>query len=355
MEEINNRAEAYTIASVFDDIIKEIKRADFLVNGLPIQKPMDLAKDFLCHCACKEFIKSWQSIYEKSGIPISSFIHKIHPSRAVHTVSCFLLGLWLYRKSNTLNGSIIKQLENFRTFYMSNNNAEYEAFLFAWMLTCIYHDFGYAYEDGSEIFNDSKTNCQELIDEMFHCHLCIPDFTKEYVNKYREYRQCRFGCKDHGIYGAMKLIKDLRRKRFYKCYKEFYELAAQTIACHNMYYCVKGDEYEHCYQTKGMTELIRDGINDKKRDYRKHPFLFLLSLVDTIEPTKVFKNPKVIFDIQIKLEKENDGTEKLIVIPENGFDVERLNKYKNALQEMNMWLTDVEEENGYTYKINLQS
>lgn len=356
MEEDNNKAEAHTIASAFDEIIDEFKRDDFSVNGLPLQIHMDSAKDICCHCACKDFIKSWQNAYEKSGIPISSFIDKIEPSRAVHTVSCFLLGLWLYQKSSTLSGNIIKQLEPFRKFNMSNKNAEYEEFLFAWMLTCVYHDFGYAYEEGSEAFNDAKTYCQELIDEMFHDHLYIPDFTKEYVNKYREYRQCRFSCKDHGIYGAMKLIKGLRRKRFYNLYKEFYDLAAQTIACHNMYYCVRGEEFEKCYQTKGMTELIRENRDDKRRDYRKHPFLFLLSLVDTIEPTKAFNNYNAIFDIQINLEKEHDGAEKLIVIPQNGSDEEHLNKYKNALHEMDKWLTGVEtDKNENGFKISLES
>ena len=116
----------------------------------------------------------------------------------------------------------------------------------------------------------------------------------------------------------------------------------------------EGGEFEKCYQTKGMTELIRDDVNDKRRDYRKHPFLFLLSLVDTIEPTKVFDNYNAIFDVQIKLEKEHDGADKLIVIPQNGSDEEHLNKYKNALHEMDKWLTDVEEKNGI-FKISIES
>lgn len=349
MEEGNNKAEAHTIASAFDDIINELSQEGCYINNRKVELTISSARDIQCPCSCKEFIKQWQNVYGKVGIQISSFIDKIPNKRVVHTVSCFLLGLWCYDKSDILSNRLDNQLKDFP---QDTSLGAREAFMFAWMLTCIYHDFGYAYEEGGEVFTPDANERISLVKESQPCDRYIPKFSMDYMEKYMEYRHCRFGRKDHGIYGAKKLMQDLHNNEFL----DYYKLAAQTIACHNMYYCVKDDEFEKCYQTKGMTELIREDADDKRRDYRKHPFLFLLSLVDTIEPTKAFNNYNAIFDIQINLEKEHDGAEKLIVIPQNGSDEEHLNKYKNALHEMDKWLTAVEtgkNENGF--KISLES
>lgn len=305
-----------------------------IVNGINLKNRLNCCNDLHCMCKCKEFIKSWQDIYRKGGCEISQLVDKIPDERIPHTLSCFILGYTLYEKCELIHSAIdnvLKSLDN--SLENSNETTKNikEAFYFAWFLTCIYHDFGYAYEKKFVEPDDFNIN------ELLMANICYrPNiFSNEIISRYDEYRRCRFGVKDHGIYGGVKLLKDL--KEFGDKYSNFYNMAAQTIMVHNIFYCHKGDIYEPCYKGKKLTSLI---VDDVMRKHIKNPFLFLLSLVDNIEPIKRFYDVEVLSKIFLDI---NNKDNSINISFANEIDSYKLNLYKNSVKGMTDWLTYVNE------------
>ena len=321
--------EEISFASEYNRLLKGLK--DNEINDHKLKNIPDSTLDLNCACKCRSFIKDWQDVYNKGGKEISTFVEKLKDLRLYHTISCFLLGISLYDRSKFIKDSIDRCLEKIKD--SGDDNAPSNTFLFAWMLTCIYHDFGYAYEEGNKKFVEKDYP----VGQAFNCgDDFIPKANQKSMKDYGQFCKCRLGHLDHGIYGGRKLLLDLSQNNsHYDRFKGYYHLAAQTIMCHNMFYCKEDDNNLPCYKGKNMSELIR-GKNEHKREFKNHPMLYLLSLVDNIEPTKRFKNVDILNDMYLSISDD----EKLIVKTPQMTD-ELCKQYIDSLDEMNTWLTDV--------------
>lgn len=317
-----------TIEELYSEYISKFPKN---VNGANCR--LIECSDLHCICKCKEYIQSWQGLYCKDGCKISKMINKMLEERIQHTLSCFILGFSLYEESELIHSAIDDVLKMLEKSHAKSNGTNKEAFFFAWFLTCIYHDFGYAYE--KKIVDPEDFDFNKLLEENGCCRPTI--FSNEIISRYAEYRCCRFCVKDHGIFGGAKLLKDLQN--FDGEYSNFYQMAAQTIMVHNIYYCHKGDIYESCYKWKELAPLI---VDDVMREHVKYPFLFLLSLVDNIEPIKRFEDIDVLSKVFIEIDN-NDRCVKISF--DRGFDSNKIENYKNSVKSMTDWLTDVKEYN----------
>jgi hypothetical protein len=293
----------------------------------------------------RSFVASYLGKGCKNKVDIFNYIEELSDIRIRHIVSCFFLGVTLYNHCRNIQESINNLLSK-----ISGNPGEtiQERFLYVWMLISIFHDFGYAVEDGLKTLEKSEFN--ELIKRLPPRPRYIPDiYTKKLLKNYNRFRKCRFGVNDHGIVGGIKLYKDLCELReikekgdllhyWGKPIEKDFGIAAWTIACHNVFMVKRGDWNEKCYTCKRMNGLVYDThLREIKID--KHPFLFLFCLVDTLEPIKTLHNYNLLKKISLEIKSDNIKLDysKLCQITK-----------KNSCHigvKMNDWLTDVKEIN----------
>lgn len=221
-------------------------------------------------------------------------------NRAVHSVSAFLIGIYLAEE--------LKTGEKY-----SQGDSEYGCtFNYIWFLTCLYHDYGYAFErQGTKKYNnfDSFVNA-ESINKFPKNYL---PYKEEHIKSYFKNRKTD----DHGIIGGL-LLNDRLRKNYESSYetakdrlgfvgnkKEFvlkendrnlyfrkehyklYEAAAKAIIAHNI--------WKEPLQEYLKKDNVSFTLNDKilrKFDVNDYPLLFMLALSDTIEPIKRFRGIK---------------------------------------------------------------
>lgn len=145
-----------------------------------------------------------------------------------------------------------------------------------WSLMCLYHDIGYLYEQQEELTNTCLT-----------------------VDK--------FGKIDYGIVGALLLynrsIRDIEKhkelykeciiylgdkRRFSDARKECVQAISYIILQHNVWFASK-DKVED-YRRYGLSSLIPKIDQSHRYAIEKNPLLFLLCLLDSIEPIKMEKD-----------------------------------------------------------------
>jgi hypothetical protein len=211
--------------------------------------------------------------------------------KANHTNSIFFLGILFHKK-------IFKD----KDFFMKYNAPGYKEFPFIWFLTCLFHDLGMKYEyDETELtkkivdFDLLKkelniTNC--LLDEKI---TGIDKTLFSNIRQYFNYRRIVHKKLDHGIVAGIYLFDKLVKNRIEKQKKrqnrlnwkkeleKQYALVASTIAMHNIW--LPNDKTACDYIKFEMKSLI----NFKPITLRKFPLLYLLGIVDTIDPIKTYE------------------------------------------------------------------
>ncbi|WP_047451790.1 hypothetical protein [Alistipes sp. ZOR0009] len=253
-------------------------------------------------------------------------------NRQLHSVSSFFLGILIKEKL------FPKLLE------------EGPGFLYLWFLTSLYHDMGYVVELNKEEYPPEET-CLELLNQRLGCWLPIYStyydllkegessslYSVETIKKYYEY--CRTSCintVNHGIVGGLVLYHRLN-ENYVKCqelaeayykergevfnpddfkykglhydknHKKYYSIAASTIMDHNIWLADK--KSRNTYQENDLKELIRGPHACSP----ENQFLFLLALVDTIEPIKFFNQhtPDCLLG---KISIEVDGNNGIVTL-----------------------------------------
>ena len=292
------------------------------------------------------FFKHYLGKGEKAKIPIVNFIDNLSMDRLQHTLSCFLLGVLFYQRNCATACGINDELNRIPT---NNPETSEERFYYLWMLISIFHDFGYAIENKDVALN--KKEFEELISDLHARPKTIPSiYTKKLLRNYAKYHLCRFGSDDHGICGGIKLYSELCELRIEKenhlsteCYWgedliPSYSLAAWTIACHNIWMiedCEKNIDTITCYKHLELSKLI---YKTQSRTIKESPFLFLLCLVDSIDPIKIFKNLDILNHIAFDFSKAGS-----IDIHTDGLCQPKQNQYLLIIKGLNGWLTDVNE------------
>ena len=278
----------------------------------------------------KEFIARFIELSGKAiENPLYENIDKLDNKRLRHIVSIFFLGTYLYNSVEPIKNSIDKVIARFR---QQNPYSKIE-FSFVWFLICLFHDLGYSLEDHDNYadFDEFITGkVKYFLKERVGVPSLYEDVYKNYFN-YRLHSTNSFIRKpDHGICGGIilfnKLNEILLRKQknkkseglsWNKKLLNIYRYASWVILSHNIFFIRKGDIAEQIYRDNKLDFLILDNTEISKIDLKKHGFLYLFMLVDTIDPIKkveTFDNLNMIKckteNNIIMLEVENENTRK---------------------------------------------
>lgn len=222
---------------------------------------------------------------EAKNKKIKDCINLITPFRAKHTVSAYLLGI-------IIRNNLKFDTRNWRR--LPHESSPSGSFMLFWAWICLFHDIGYHYETTPKHF----VNCSEideLITELNIKHNLLSfSSNPELIRKY--YRMRISGKKpvlDHGIVGALLLFDALmdlsESEKIYseiRQYRRFYAKICDTIAIHNMWRA--SDQRITEYDEFELYELIPSPDNHHIVFYKDDSLLFLLGLVDSIDPIKYF-------------------------------------------------------------------
>ncbi|MFN7676649.1 hypothetical protein [Flavobacterium sp.] len=228
-----------------------------------------------------------------------------------HINSVFFIGLLIYYNTG------LKE-----KFNLGINAPGYNTFPFIWFLISLYHDNAYHIEKNSELINDNKNlkqlyfnfNIEHILFEKKHFN--VSKILMDCCKKYFAYRIQEGKVIDHGIFGGLmlydRLIKIRRKKAeahednlfWGEALEEQYKLAASAIATHNIW--MPSKKQNDLYSKYELNNLI----NFKPLKFNNFKFLYLLGIIDTIDPIKTFiednVDEKYIFE-NLKMEFKNSS------------------------------------------------
>lgn len=243
----------------------------------------------------RNYFESLRSNYALKS-PAYKFLEvldRITEFRAQHTVASFLLGA-------VVKEELSLDIRDWIRLYDSKSSDT--SFGFFWSLICLTHDVAYHWERNSKKMlahvPTAETFCQHngirynLLDQVDNAEL---------IRNYYHYRAVVSGQIDHGIAGAI-LIYDalmtfynegtkmssmnLCGLRLRNNFPDFCLRIAETVALHNMWRA--SDKTIDTYKEYQLDALIPDGCNREIVFYKDDTLLFLLGLIDTIDPIKGF-------------------------------------------------------------------
>ena len=228
-----------------------------------------------------------------------------------HVFSVFFFGILLYENCDEIRDQIDIKIK----YYKKVNKNSKITFSFIWFIISLFHDSGYKFEEENE--------CKTI--EQFDIDYKIKNKLKKYKggiptqisNTWRDYFKFKlkylkpenFRKPDHGILAGRLLFDTLTKT--YEYFKELngnkeefeyhylfwskklldvYNLCSWTILAHNIFFLnVKSDEKEKIdfYNKHDLGKLVIDKDQKPVINLHNYPFLFLLCLVDTIEPSKM--------------------------------------------------------------------
>jgi len=322
----------------------------------------------------KKFIKEYLILGQKGVSSIFSnknYIEILTEKKAHHSVFIFFLGLYLYEKCDKIKNAINDKVNTFKNEFNDGTDIH---FSYLWFLICFFHDVADKYEEenGSllEIVKNRDNN--KLNFKFKRLDLCEPLFLNNpapgfYSTIWENYLNYRLseGKIDHGIFGGLIFYND-RKKQYEeqkkkhnggsepfiedgvwwskKIVEEVHGYVAWTIIAHNMWYIFDKDEgfdsKKEIYIKYGLDKLISPVEPEIKLD--KHPLLFLLCIVDTIDPVKFFlkckdkDNPVTIKDILEKISISVD--ENNIKIDLGELSGLKSNKLEKNTEELKKWI-----------------
>lgn len=245
--------------------------------------------------------------------------------RNQHSISTFLIGMHLYLNVKIIKDNIDTKIFNNNIITQTNLTIE---FCYYWFLICLYHDLGYVFEKKPEeilktnFFNDLTLN---LTHPDLKESKLIPSIITQNYSKYFYYVLIKHNKLEHGIIAGLLLFMALNQGYVTKQNNQYDETIVTTdvikneiwndiiwpIIGHNIWYINKNDSAQKekidNYTKTGLKDLI---INEPVINIKDHPLLYLLCLVDSIEPIKkitdldcdnnVFNN-KDLMDYKISL------------------------------------------------------
>lgn len=206
-----------------------------------------------------------------------------------HINSVFFLGLLIYHKTG------LKE-----KFNLDRNAPGYQTFPFIWFLISLYHDNAYHIEKDSEMVKNNRSLTQLCSNFNIEYNLFenrVRGVSSRLMNcceNYFKYRVEESKVIDHGIFGGLllydRLLKIRRRKAsvgeenlfWGEALEDQYKLAASAIATHNIW--MPNKNQHEMYSNYKLNELI-SFIPLKFRNFN---FLYLLGIIDTIDPIKTF-------------------------------------------------------------------
>lgn len=314
---------------------------------------LDISKPFSSDNTSANFILQY---FKKGGKEeaVKDFnIEAFGIQRADHTVSIFFLGLLLNKHT---------KLKEKMEFGLQASQL-YEFFQFIWFVTCLSHDAAFYLEKNKNLF---KT-CRNLSALKKHLKIefdltsltvpKVPDYMFRLCDAYFCFRHKHHSFKstDHGIYAGVLLYDRLVKNRLSKkakSDKEYlwedyldaeYAYAAATVAVHNIWFPEVKDT--KLYEKYKLDSLIgRQPIR-----YSDAPLLFLLGLIDTIDPVKAYPcvTPEFVLS-NISLVFSDDSTFELHLSRALNFEI-----MKDKATYLKKWLYVDTEVMGRIIKITI--
>ena len=305
-----------------------------------------------------EIIQLLLKIGKKSEGKLVNNVNKLSCERKRHIVSLFFIGHILYDNIKIIRQTVDQQLVDLIFAKQDDKKDTSNLYSFFWLLLCLFHDLGYAYEE-----NTIKAEEGLTIDEIYkklEVEFYPSIYNDENLKSHDKYRLCKWGVRDHGIWGGRVFLNDMLQiksllgqthiidKTSLFCTGDIdgiYAYAAWIIMSHNLRYDSGLSEYTRCFKCRKLDDFICP----KARciSLKSNPLLFLFCLADTIEPTKTLcstlKNP----------DNDKDICKRLMLGFDNNrmsFNLERLTdyaagiRYKKNILSMNDWLIDVSKE-----------
>ena len=234
-----------------------------------------------------------------------------------HVCSVFFMGLLLYYKCKEIRESIDRKL----FYYKKQNPGINLSFEFYWFLISLFHDSGYIFEEDNKYDSVIDFKNDFKIKYNLKKYSGVPVNIAKSWQRYYNYKKkhcldTNYRRPDHGILAGLMLydylnktfeyiktigidnghgIYSYNRLNWSKKLLNIYNLCSWTILAHNIFYChsIKDSSTINAlYKDHKISELI---ISEPIIIREKHPLLFLLCLVDTIDPSK-----KMLISMHIK-------------------------------------------------------
>lgn len=355
----------YTICELYDQVLKSYKK---YYDRSPSFN-LDMLNDF---CKCKCFIKNCIKAGGKGNNYLNSSLDNLSSSRVKHIVSCFLLG-FVFCENISIKDWIDKKLCVLCHDYSKDWKGE---FSYIWMLTCFFHDLGYNVEEGENVIPPEEDG---VFPPQRKSSVFLPRiYTLEAVSAYEKYREEKYHVNvDHGIYGGKvcyEKLCEIRRQHdssknspnnldnmgmmatttghessgkasliWDKSLEKVYACISWTIICHNMFFVQEDTKEAKYYNEHDLGKFVYKKRARKIR-LKSSPFLFLLCLVDTLEPIKKFDTLEVLKHIYLDVNKM-----KIKLDVENTRNIGNLDeweKYRDSVIGLNDWLCDFQIDDG---------
>ena len=320
----------------------------------------------------KKFIKEYFGYLRVNGRkqgPAKKFLDLIDDLtdfRSKHTVASFLLGIALKEE---LSFDIRKSIR------IKDTKSPDPSFGFFWSLICLTHDVAYKIEDNSNIYLEDARTLEKFIKwKNIKYKLYEKSDKRNLIEKYYKYRIINHKKIDHGIVAAF-LLYDALMTFYYEgknlseseiCgvkiksnkFEDYCLKIVETVACHNMWRAeIKKEdndkinkekkEKSQCeiYANFELNELIPNKNESEKVFYKDDSLLFLLGLIDTIDPMKFFcfsehKKERISAELvldNLNIEFIKSGRLKNFILDFDHFEL-RDKRYKEKLEETELWL-----------------
>lgn len=302
-----------TLLEYMDEAFFEIK------HGLPFKSVRDFISD---DDSCADFIRVILHDEEFSVPEKKSSLYEFSKARARHAVIMFLIGI-AFSRFDGLEDDVMQKMMLEDDADSTEAANRHKVFLRLWMLTSLYHDYGYysSYLEQEDVVFSKLARYYYLFDENYSDNRMKPvcGFSEKYpaamafsygeilaYDKYsRKYLKSVYTKNpqknreriDHGILGGVlifeRLIKALLKENASVQAKEAKEMIAAkasciTIAQHNIYWSSSSEQ-----DIQYGKELQKLHHNSAFRITRDTPLLLLLCLVDTFECIKRFGKGEV--------------------------------------------------------------
>jgi|GEM_PF-2533951 len=252
-----------------------------------------IEKPFVSGTTSKKFILDYFRQGGKEAILERFMMDRMNPRRADHTVSIFFIGLALFHQT---------QPEQ-QTIFTGQTSDKYDFFHFIWFVTCLAHDIAFDLEGDKNLFEQcrdlpSLKQHLQITHDLSECNVDqIPQYLLRSCESYFRYIHSTRGLVDHGMYAGFlmydALVKNRRLQHKMKQTQHLswepwlepqYAYAAATVAIHNIWFPMN-DKYVCLYHQHGLKVLI----GKEKVSFSEAPLLYILAIVDTLDPVKAFQ------------------------------------------------------------------
>ncbi|MDD3712622.1 MAG: hypothetical protein PHZ28_03895 [Candidatus Izemoplasmatales bacterium] len=320
--------------------------------------------------------------YFYTGGKASLFANQQELTRVKHVIMSYLLGVMILENTNLKQKfhNYLKKTLNLTENFIDDKN---DNALYFWYLTSLFHDFGYIYEnklttmglednERSDIFmNSTSVNGQ-----VYNFRMNTNRFPVNTYHKYYLYAFKNLKIHEHGFLGGNMMFNRMKENLVQKMKSEsligktlsvkpfiseglhwsinhldIYRMLSFVVMEHNIW---RLDD-ESLAREYGLDNLLGD--NYKRIDPENETLLFLLSLVDAMEPFKKFDNEigkkSLNFEVFLNFLRNTriEFEENKIKISNFTQDI-LFKEMENSVRDIKKWMNVEYKKGSYSFEIS---